>query len=233
MKIFLINLDARTDRLYASKNQLLKLGREFTRVTAVDAKDVSDKDAVVTSGVKACWESHRKCFEFLVESNDNYALIFEDDIEINDVKQIESHISKAIEQQADLLQIGFLTPGLQNKLLNLYCLAESIFFRNINRFSFLFPPSLGVKSRLRVRIYKKAPKIFLPDIFFPGTHAYLISKNLAGQILKLNAPQFLSADDFFTALAGMRSFRIFRSIRSLASQSDSSPSISSRFQRVD
>ena len=210
-----------------------KLDRDYTPVIAVDSKNISDGDGLVTTGVKACWESHKKCFQLLITSDENYAVIFEDDIEIQNAKEINSVIEKAIELKVDLLQLGFLTPGLQTKFLNSYFLFESIVFRSIGSFSSMIPFRKNLTSRLRVKTYSSAPKNFLPDVFFPGTHAYLISKEMAHEVLKLNSPQFLSADDFFTALARMRSFRMFRSRSSLATQSKSLPSILSRFKRAD
>jgi GR25 family glycosyltransferase involved in LPS biosynthesis len=233
MRIYLINLESRKDRLEASKVHLNKLERDYTPVIAVDSKNISDADSLVTTGVKACWESHKKCFQLLVTSDENYAVIFEDDIEIQNAKEINLVIDKAIDLKVDLLQLGFLTPGLQAKLLNSYFLFESSIFRSIGSFASLTPFGKSLNSRLRVKTYSAAPQKFLPDLFFPGTHAYLISKEMAREILKLNTPQFLSADDFFTALARMRSFRMFRSRSSLVTQSNSSPSIVSRFKRAD
>ena len=233
MKIFLINLDTRTDRLKTSSFELGKLGHDFSRIAAIDAKKVFGEDDLVTRGVKACWQSHKKCFELLIESDDDFAFICEDDIEIRDADKINTVLKQAISLNLDLLQVGFLTQGILNKLLNVFFIVESFLFRTLNTMSFLIPTHVKLSSRLRVRIYSDAPRNFLPDLFFPGTHAYLISKKMAREVLHLNSPQFLSADDFFTALSRMRTFRIYRLKFSLASQSNSSPSISSRFQRID
>lgn len=233
MKIFLINLESRKDRLEDSKVHLDKLQRDYVPVVAVDSKNISDVEGLVTAGVEACWESHKKCFQLLVASDEDYAVIFEDDIEIQNAKEINLVIGKAVDLKVDLLQLGFLTPGLQAKLLNSYFLFESTIFRSVGSLASLIPFGKGLTSRLRVKTYSAAPKKFLPDLFFPGTHAYLISKEMAREVLKLNLPQFLSADDFFTALARMRSFRMFRSRSSLATQSKSLPSIVSRFKRTD
>ena len=98
----LVNLDSDTQRYEYVNSQFQKLGIDITRVSAVDLRKASEDElkqyvAKLTSfnklmrfprtllkGEVGCFLSHRKCWETLVKSNENYAFICEDDIVIAD-----------------------------------------------------------------------------------------------------------------------------------------------------
>lgn len=222
MKTYLINLDRQPERFASATHELESVGLSPSRVNAIDMFDLEMNDEYfVTSGVRACWLSHLKVLQLIADSEEPRALILEDDIEILDIKRVTSILISSELQSWDLVQIGFITPGLLNKLTRIYRNMEHNFFKVVyyistrNKFA---QRILG--DRLRVRLAGMVPSGFIGDDFLPGTHAYLISKQMAQSILRLNSPQFLSADDFYTALSHMRSFSCIRSKVSHVGQKD-------------
>lgn len=90
MKTYLINLDRSTDRLAVMKERLAAIGVTAERVSGVEGSklnmnsvDVAVPNAsyprLLTPGEIGCFLSHRKCWERLVDSGDDWALILEDD----------------------------------------------------------------------------------------------------------------------------------------------------------
>jgi glycosyl transferase family 25 len=89
MRIYLINLARRPDRLATMQAQADRLGLTLTRIDAVDAK-LQNPDptgwfphsgplGVISTGDKAVTVSHRKCWEAFVASGDSHAAFLEDD----------------------------------------------------------------------------------------------------------------------------------------------------------
>ena len=96
MQIFLINLDRRPDRLEQVKTQLVQLGLEFQRISAVDGSQLpadypllqkerflleQKKPAVI--GEIGCAESHRLIWKQMIAQNLPFALVLEDDISLS------------------------------------------------------------------------------------------------------------------------------------------------------
>lgn len=220
MRAFLINLDRQPERLASATQELNRLNLQISRLSATDMQKLTpEKGDLVTLGVKACWQSHRSVFRIISQENLPYALIFEDDITIREYARITEFLRNFEFSDWDLIQLGFITPGIQNKLLRNFKNLESSVFRGIAAITRLLPGNTRMLSnRMRVRLALTTPKGFVPDDFLPGTHAYLVSNRLANKSLLLNSPQFLSADDYFVALSHMRSFKCIRSRTSLFAQ---------------
>jgi GR25 family glycosyltransferase involved in LPS biosynthesis len=224
--IFLINLDDRKDRLDSSTKQLNEVGLQFIRVSAVPSKDV-EESIFLTDPVLACWKSHLKTYSILVESDLEYALILEDDFLIKNQKKFSRFLESLETERHDLLQIGFLLPGLFNRLRWIFEELEKLIFYSLGFVSRII--GLGSLSRrLRIAEARSTSVRYTKSSFLPGTHAYLINKRMALALVSLDSPQF-SADEFFIALSKMRSFRMARFWRSLVTQSNSAPSINERF----
>lgn len=93
MQVFVINLDRRYDRLSHITGQLDRLGIEFVRVSAVDGQRLCSADLEIfnseadwprpSNSEFACFMSHRKCWNELVQSDQEYAVILEDDVIIS------------------------------------------------------------------------------------------------------------------------------------------------------
>lgn len=92
MKSYLINLDRSCDRLTFMTEQFCKLGCDFTRVSAVDARMFTPgqiQDALapnqkwphpLTPAEIGCFLSHKKCLELIAQGEEDHAAIFEDDV---------------------------------------------------------------------------------------------------------------------------------------------------------
>lgn len=105
MKPYLINLDRSTDRLKAITSVLNELTIPFERVSAVDASQIENEELYSTThspslnyprllskGEIACFLSHRKCWQKLLDSNEKWAVILEDNCEfsISSAKYLKS-----------------------------------------------------------------------------------------------------------------------------------------------
>ncbi|HEX4028182.1 MAG TPA: glycosyltransferase family 25 protein [Rhizomicrobium sp.] len=94
MRVYLINLERRKDRLKAMQGQAAGLGLELERVTALDA-GTADRDSVnrwfatsgplgeIPAGDKACLLSHRAAWERFVASGEAHAVFLEDDVRLS------------------------------------------------------------------------------------------------------------------------------------------------------
>ena len=220
MKIYVINLDRQPERLVSVDSELKRSGLTYQRISAVDMNDLtSEPSDLVTLGVKACWQSHVKAFQLISQGEEPYALILEDDASVLNVQKLDYLLSNFKFHEWDLVQLGYISPGIYNKLKHAFTTSESAFFNFLSKLaelSSLFEKRIG--SRLRVIEAKNNPKGFISFDFMPGTHAYVVSKKMASILIDLNNPQFLSADDFFTALVRMRSFKSLRVRRALITQ---------------
>ncbi|GKX32568.1 MAG: glycosyl transferase [Rhizobiaceae bacterium MnEN-MB40S] len=91
MRILLINLDRSPDRLAWMQKEMDERGLTFDRISAVDFQSLSqdeisrhqiDREIIMTisPGDVACFLSHRKCWNDMIEKGDDYVCILEDDI---------------------------------------------------------------------------------------------------------------------------------------------------------
>ena len=94
MKLYLINLDRRADRLAAMAQESRKAGLSFTRIAAMDGQSPASQAPMrerfaaggplgpLPTGDRCCTLSHRRTWEALVESGAPYAAVFEDDVRL-------------------------------------------------------------------------------------------------------------------------------------------------------
>ena len=86
MKIFLINLDRRPDRLRHMTEILDGLGLPFTRVSAVDGMRLPTGEVRrwgnLLPGATACFLSHRDCWKRVVDETLPCAVVLEDDLHL-------------------------------------------------------------------------------------------------------------------------------------------------------
>ena len=135
MKIYVINLKKRPDRLKYISDQLDKMGLEFERFEAIDGADLVrphplfdekrfllDQKKHIVSGEIGCALSHREIWKKIIEEGLPRALILEDDIEVSGkVKHLLSDIASI--EKFDFLNISSAEPystdeSLIRKLLN-------------------------------------------------------------------------------------------------------------------
>lgn len=219
LPMFAINMDRDVDRWQSVAEQATKFGLRIQRIPAIESQHIPAGElSFVTAGVRAVWKSHMKCMQLLLESSSTHALILEDDFHILKPKDLFLSLSRSDVRAYDVVQLGWVVPGLDNKVELIYKRLESYFFRFIFQFLSRFRPNSNHLIRLRPSAHGRAPRGFIPDNFQPGGHCYMVSRDFASLILQINDPQFLATDDLYIALAKMRSVRFIRSKKNLAGQ---------------
>lgn len=116
--VFLINLDRATERLEFVKPNINQLGLPVKRISAIDGKLLSEEEIqkvcdqekfkkyfkmLPEKGTIGCSLSHEKALRTFLESEYEFALIFEDDVEF-DPCELKDCVEKAIEKK-DLFDI--------------------------------------------------------------------------------------------------------------------------------
>lgn len=229
--IAIINLDDAKTRFNAASRQLDEIQLEYLRVPALDKSRIATEECLyVTNGIAAIWRSHLKAMKLFLESSEDFVIIMEDDFRItNRSAFIKSH-SVFLDNNLDLLQMGFLNTGIDVYLLRKLEHLQFILLRLISSlgraFSFI---DARVSQRMRIRDIRNFSNELVPYSFLPGAHCYILSRRIAKEIVEMNDPQFLSTDDFFSALARMRSFRMCRLRSSAVTQSNLPSQVELRF----
>ena len=218
--ILLINLNKDTERLQSSVSESSRLGIVFVRIEAKSVDTLENKSTFNFSrAVEACWASHLSALEFLVQSDKEYAVILEDDFKIRDSRKFMETLAKLETLKFDLVQLGFLSIGIRNRMNilieNLQALLLRIFLILGKMHLPIFQSHL---NRMRIRLIRDTPIGYVPNSFQAGSHAYAISRNLAQAILGDHKSFVLPADGFLSALAGAGGITSFRRIRSLVGQ---------------
>ena len=131
--IYLINLDRNADRLESFIAQFIMSDlryKQFQRITAVDGRDIENIQDIVsdvayqeimqiektgyrtkhyqlTRGAIGCFMSHMKAFELISMGDDDYGLVFEDDVIIDThiLKRLNKLMS-SIPNDYDVLLLG-------------------------------------------------------------------------------------------------------------------------------
>jgi glycosyl transferase family 25 len=94
MRLYLINLDRRPDRLAAMTAQAGRLGLAPTRIAAMDARAIDPAEldrwfapegplGEIPRGDKACLLSHRRAWEAFLATSDGHAVVLEDDVRLS------------------------------------------------------------------------------------------------------------------------------------------------------
>jgi GR25 family glycosyltransferase involved in LPS biosynthesis len=182
--------------------------------------------------VNAAWLSHLKAMQLFLDSGHDFALIAEDDFHVENREKLMKILRRLQISDWDLIQFGFLKPGIDTRIKILIANIDQIIFKVLGKISLVNGVSkLGFASRMRVKQSLKTPKGFVIDDCQPGAHFYLVGRTFCQSILKINNPQFLSIDDFYTSLSRMRTFKMIRVKRSLVSQKPFTAWIGPRFKR--
>ena len=230
--LYVINLERDVDRwesvLHETANSLFSTNR----VDAINARDLPEQD-FVSSGVHAAWLSHLKAMRAFLESGAELAVIAEDDFHLTNIHELSNRIENLKGVEWDMIQLGFLKPGVDTRIKIVIANTEGLIFKLLGRLSRL--PILSTESfasRMRVKQSLNIPKGFVVDDCQPGAHFYLVKRSFCESISTLNNPQFLSIDDFYTALSRMRTFKMLRVRKNLATQKPFSAWAGPRFKRA-
>ena len=229
--LYVINLDRDVDRWNSVLNESSHGFLETHRVKAIDAHDLSSPD-FVAPGVHAAWLSHMKAMNTFLESDSDFAIIAEDDFHIKRPSDLLSYIKVLSNLDWDMVQFGFLKPGIDTRIKLLIARVDNLLFNYLGILSQV--PGLTnskFSSRMRVRQSLATPRGFVIDDCQPGAHFYLVTRSFCQSISTLNDPQFLSIDDFYTALSRMRTFKMLRVKRNLVTQKPFSAWAGPRFKR--
>jgi glycosyl transferase, family 25 len=113
-----INLDRDADRLKRIETLLGERGVSFTRVPAIDGRSLSSEEIASVSayptpisirlepGEVACYLSHIKAWRMLLDSEEDCAAIFEDDIDLSrDAAEVLSAIEDWMPDDADIVKL--------------------------------------------------------------------------------------------------------------------------------
>ena len=156
MKIYLINLDRRADRLHSMQTMFDAFGLSFVRVPAVDgmqfAKTLPEWTYSLTPAEIGCFLSHKKCFELIAAGEDNYGVVLEDDAELSEDARLYLAAQSWIPKAADIIK--FETCGARVRLSHIISNPES----NI-RLGRLLSSHLGAAGYI---VSKNAAKLILP-----------------------------------------------------------------------
>jgi GR25 family glycosyltransferase involved in LPS biosynthesis len=226
-----INLVTRADRRTSMSSRLEAKGLSYEFIPAVEPeRALSNETRYLTETANAVWLSHRKCLEKASSSN-NPTLILEDDAILNfETSQIEKIVATMTALGLDFVQVGYLRINL----------GESVSIQLRNWYGFFtrhaiagdFFKLFGFKEVARAKSQNwrsSLPSNFVVNDVRFGAHCYLVSPKFAEQILALNRPAFLPADDFYVAISRAKSFKMIRIKKSLSEQDASASSFSKRF----
>jgi len=147
--------------------------------------------------------------QIFLESGFDLALICEDDLVIRNPKVFKRVLREASTLNNDITQLGFLTHGFLERLMN---------FRQ-------WVISLR-SSRSNYSRY-----IFVPDDFLAGAHCYLISRKGAKLLVSLNQPPSIAADGVMQGMVRAKSLQGMRTRKSYVDQRDGISRITNQFER--
>ena len=117
--MFVLNLDRSTDRWEGAQKQMIEVGLDVERLSAIDGRTLSNKELRKVStlmamylqprGVIGCYLSHRKFWQMVVDKKYPSAIIFEDDVKlVPDFKnKLHNHLVRlGTEEKYDVVLLG-------------------------------------------------------------------------------------------------------------------------------
>lgn len=128
---FVINLDRSPDRWLSINKQLTKLGINAERISAFDGNTLTHDEIKkltpklyskwefpreISSGEIGCYLSHLECWKKLVSSDDDWALVMEDDIQISERALKFLSDSSWIPEGVDIIQPFVVQPIMRYKV---------------------------------------------------------------------------------------------------------------------
>lgn len=218
--VLLINLDSRPDRLEECVLEGNRSQIHFTRVPAVDTKSSEiSSNSLISPPAFACLKSHLKCYETLLNSEFPFALILEDDFKVLSPQEFTKTLDSASWSGFDLIQFGFLYMDLWHRLDIWNKRFKDTFFKLAIYLTKMFPyldkltnGKLEIQKRLNV------PSKFIVDDLRSGSHGYLISRQMAQQILMMKDCIYLPIDGFLGTLQYTNKFKLLRIRKSMLGQ---------------
>lgn len=221
--VYFINLDSRLDKRENIEKQLNFINIKGIRIPGQRPKTDPYSNLFVTAEVAGCWLAHKSAYREIIDDNQEFALILEDDAMIKKefFLKLDSSLEEFSQKDIDLLQIGFVDVSRIRHALRLISdfvwKVEVIFLCFLGTVKPLglgkrFSGKIRVRRALRARNLSKKLQIGLlrPDDFMAGTHAYILSKKFAQILNQANEPVMFSSDQFLISLSKMCTFNIWR-----------------------
>ncbi|MRX33234.1 glycosyltransferase family 25 protein [Aminobacter sp. MDW-2] len=202
MRLFVINLDAATDRLQWMSDSFASLGLDFERIAAIDKNNLRDEDTshVVgtgwTGGEVGCFLSHIEAWKIIASGTDEFGCIFEDDVHLAPDATRYLKDSNWIPQGLDLIKLETtLNPvrtGRDVVRLGSHKLVSLKSFHNGSA-GYVISKKLAAKLVSSVKIdrpvdnflfdqgsyWQISPALCIQDMFLPGS-AKLLPSSLEG-----------------------------------------------------
>ena len=179
---YLINLDESVERLASVTANLKRAGIEFSRVPAFDGRKVDIGTVVdcdpgkafakygrtLTGGEYGCYKSHLACARRIIEDGHEYALVFEDDV------SVDENILSVVRAILLLME----DKGLDWYLINLGA------------------PSLKIYTRIE-RLSPYVNQLVAAHYFPQGAFAMLYSKKGAQEFVENHSHVVMTVDNLF------------------------------------
>jgi GR25 family glycosyltransferase involved in LPS biosynthesis len=141
---YLINLDKATERLNFVRKSIEELGFLFTRISAVDGNNLSREkmESIIDletykkcfkmlpePGTIGCALSHKKSWESFLKSDNEFAIIFEDDVSF-DPKELRKTVQEVLKKKKlwDIVSFEVKHYGLPVKLTSLSFYKKLVFY---------------------------------------------------------------------------------------------------------
>ena len=225
--VYLINLTRRSDRLKVALSELHKVNSNVLRIDAIDAQTYLGEEPVfISNAALACSLSHEKALREFLFSGEPYGVIAEDDLKVVSSKNFNKSKNLAIEHEIDLLQIGFWVHGLSDLIDLLIVNFTNIILKIVNLFTRYL--GFGVVSKLRFKRNLGMPLNLVPDNFRAGAHCYLISRNLASELIEIIEVSNNTYDGLLMSISLHRKFKVARFLMSAVSQHKTESDIKTR-----
>lgn len=226
-----INVEKRVERRENMEKRLSEKSIQHEFVKAIEPSSFPiDTKLYLTETAEAVWRSHLECLK-LASKNPVPTLILEDDAVLDfDLNYLNNCVQLMVQHNIHFLQIGHLKINIAE--------SSSILVRNLysyftkNALASKFFTFFGFKevSRAKSQVWRKSlPNAFVVNDIRYGAHCYLVSPDFAREVISLNSPAFLPADDFYVALGHSKTYRMIRLLKSHSSQDGTPSSFTKRF----
>jgi glycosyl transferase family 25 len=127
IKIWVINLESRPDRLQSIGKQLDSMNIEWSRLNAIDGKNCDEtvlnisarhgKIGSLSEGVRGCTASHYKFWQEFISSDEEFAIVLEDDVKLSEeFKKLICDLTW-IPKNANIIKLEKFTSNRPSKLL--------------------------------------------------------------------------------------------------------------------
>lgn len=193
VKARVISLQRRGDRREPLERSLQVLGIDYEVIPALDALTLSSlpPHTQVSKARYCIWQSHVLAMRAIAQSNDSYGLILEDDAVLDERIDWPRWLAGAeMEMQTfalDRLQVGHISAASKRRFLK------------------------GLANVLRMRPQEESVTMSIDGrgyvvdlgVHRPGTHCYIVSRELCRELPLFNNPVWASCDAFFDRFASV------------------------------